>query len=356
CLCTNNTLLYDLALCVLENCNFTEQIVAAETLQNDLCAGAPQESRSAEILRDGIIIPAFTFPFIILRLISRIWVTKKVWWDDWASLRLTFFVGAYHGFGKHFWDVPVLSLVILGKARYYVASINYALIQNFAKFSILLLYLRIFLGDRFRLVLKITMGWMVCHTTSFVIAVVFQCVPLQAIWDHTITGRCLNMNTLTITGAAFSILEDIFIMLLPISELKGLNLTLHKRIALCFMFAIGSFACITSMVRLKSIMHYGYTLDAAWSSTDVLIWSGIEIYTAIICSCLLCIRPLLRQCFPSLFPSIRAPESRERSITNPNWAQKVGIAALKLSSNIKGSKGRSQILNFWMMKRWVGLL
>lgn len=206
------------------------------------------------------------------------------------------------------------------------------------------------------------------------------------------------MNTLTITGAAFSILEDIFIMLLPISELKGLNLTLHKRIALCFMFAIGSLylfrtspswmikltwysACITSMVRLKSIMHYGYTLDAACtilstpsrsfllpasksekltrvpgSSTDVLIWSGIEIYTAIICSCLLCIRPLLRQCFPSLFPSIRAPESRERSITNPNWAQKVGIAALKLSSNIKGSKGRSQILNFWMMKRWVGLL
>jgi hypothetical protein len=124
------------------------------------------------------------------------------------------------------------------------------------------------------------------------------------------------------------------------------------------------------MVRLKFIRHYGYILDATCtilstpsrsfllpasksqkltgvpgSSTDVLIWSGIEIYTAIICSCLLCIRPLLRQCFPSLFPSTRAPESRERSITNPNWAQKVEIAALKLSSNIKGSKGRSQILD-----------
>jgi hypothetical protein len=61
-------------------------IVAAEILQNDLCSGVPQESRSAEIVRDMGIIAAFTFPFIILRLISRVWVTKRVWWDDWAVI------------------------------------------------------------------------------------------------------------------------------------------------------------------------------------------------------------------------------------------------------------------------------
>jgi len=38
-------------------------------------------------------------------------------------------------------------------------------------------------------------------------------------------------------------------------------------------------------------------------STDVVLWSDIEICTAIICSCLMCIRPLLAKCFPALFAS-----------------------------------------------------
>jgi hypothetical protein len=59
----------------------------------------------------------------------------------------------------------------------------------------------------------------------------------------------------------------------------------------------------------------------------------------------MCIRPLLKQFLPSLFPSTHAPETREKSITNPNWEQNVEMAALKLSSNIKGSRGRSIILD-----------
>ncbi len=38
-------------------------------------------------------------------------------------------------------------------------------------------------------------------------------------------------------------------------------------------------------------------------NVDIVIWSDIETYTAIICSCLMCIRPLLKKCFPSLFPA-----------------------------------------------------
>jgi len=123
---------------------------------------------------------------------------------------------------------------------YYIASIFYCLIQGFAKFSVLFLYLRIFPDTRFRLVLKITISWMALKTVSFAFAIAFQCVPVQAIWDRDIPAKCINMNILTVSGAGISIVEDIFIMLLPISELKGLNLTLRKRIALCFIFAIGS--------------------------------------------------------------------------------------------------------------------
>ncbi|KAE9374985.1 hypothetical protein N431DRAFT_335608, partial [Stipitochalara longipes BDJ] len=359
CLCTNNTLMTELGVCVLDKCDYADQIVASDILRNELCAGVPQPSRSTEIIRDSIIIATFTFPIIILRLISRVWITRKVWWDDWAVIVAAVLMipnsgipiySAYHGFGVHFYNVPVPTLVTLGQL-YYTATIFYALIQNLAKFSILLLYVRIFPTPRFRLILKITMGWMVCHTMAFTFGVAFQCFPVQALWDLSIHGQCLNVNALTIAGAIFSIVEDFVIMLLPISELKGLNLSSRKRAVLCFMFAVGSFACVTSMIRLKVVWHYTNTLDGTWNNTDVMIWSEIETYTAIICSCLMCIRPLLMKCFPVLFPSSHpTPNSRERSrsITNPDLAQKAGRARARsrLSSKIRGStQGDTEMLD-----------
>jgi hypothetical protein len=109
-----------------------------------------------------------------------------------------------------------------------------------AKFSILLLYLRIFPDKKFRLVTKIAIGWMVCQTIAFVIVVSFQCTPVDAVWDISVHGKCINSQAFVYTAAGFSILEDIVIMLLPIWELKDLRLDLRKRIALGFMFALGS--------------------------------------------------------------------------------------------------------------------
>jgi hypothetical protein len=80
----------------------------------------------------------------------------------------------------------------------------------------------------------------VCHTIAFTIGVAMQCLPLDSLWDLTIHAKCNDIRVFTIWGAALSIFYDVVIMLLPIIELKGLNLTLRKRIALCFMFALGS--------------------------------------------------------------------------------------------------------------------
>lgn len=165
---------------------------------------------------------------------------------------------------------------------YYVAQIFYALIQNIAKFSILFLYLRIFPTPQFRLAVKLSMVVIVCHTIAFTIGVGMQCLPLDSLWDLTIHAKCIDIHVFAISGAVLSIFYDIVIMLLPISELKGLNLTLKKRIALCFMFALGSLyasyhspppipesninvfsACVTSMVRLKYLKDFYPTIDAS---------------------------------------------------------------------------------------------
>lgn len=114
------------------------------------------------------------------------------------------------------------------------------MIQNLAKFSILLLYLRIFPNPKFRRIVQVCMAWQFCHTLAFLFGDMFQCVPVDAVWMPQRAGKCLDFNAFSFAGAGLSIFEDIVITLLPISELKGLNLTLRKRIALCLMFALGS--------------------------------------------------------------------------------------------------------------------
>jgi hypothetical protein len=65
----------------------TSKLMLAESLtalQNDVCKGVPQPSRSKEIIRDIIIMAAATFPVVILRFVSRRMVSNKIGLDDWA--------------------------------------------------------------------------------------------------------------------------------------------------------------------------------------------------------------------------------------------------------------------------------
>jgi hypothetical protein len=59
---------------------------AIEILQNEICSGVLYPSRKVEIIRAEIILAGFTFPIIILRLISRVWVAHRLWWDDWMVI------------------------------------------------------------------------------------------------------------------------------------------------------------------------------------------------------------------------------------------------------------------------------
>lgn len=58
-------------------------------MQNGICNGIPQTSRSAEIIRDVIIIASITFPIIGLRFFSRSLVSNRLWLDDWAIVVAT---------------------------------------------------------------------------------------------------------------------------------------------------------------------------------------------------------------------------------------------------------------------------
>lgn len=76
--------------------------------------------------------------------------------------------------------------------------------------------------------------------------ITLQCIPISSTWDLGVKGKCINPTVVVFAGAGFSIFEDIVIMLLPVRELKGLNLALKRRLAVIFMLAFGSLYVTTS--------------------------------------------------------------------------------------------------------------
>ncbi|KAI8293070.1 hypothetical protein K4K56_005308 [Colletotrichum sp. SAR 10_98] len=174
-----------------------------------------------------------------------------------------------------------------------------------AKASICCFYSRVFTNNkRFR---QYTIGFMIfllTHGLMFLFLVMFQCLPIESIWDRRIEGRCLNYAALGYGGAAVSIFEDLILFIMPIPELMKLQLCRKKKLALVFMFGVASFACIASMIRLKYMVSYANTYDATWDNVDIVLWSSIELNAAIICGSLPALRPLFKK-IPGILSTVK---------------------------------------------------
>lgn len=314
CACTSTPLQSALSVCVQKACAFEDQAVTSVVL-GQMCAEFPKESRQTEVKATAIACLALTVFIVALRCISRFSVSSRLWWDDWTTLLATAFlvgicsvkiVGSDLGFGLHYWNVdPTRAPEIF--QLFYSAQMIYILIQVTAKVSILTLFWRIFTARWFRISVWCCVTFLVSHGLLFLLLVTFQCIPVYAIWDRSVSAKCLNITAIGWAGAIFSILEDLVILALPVPEVLKLQLTFRKKVAVCLMFGIGSFACVTSMVRLRYMVTFANSMDATWDNVDIVIWSIIEVTCAIICGSLPTLRPLLQK-VPGLLSSARQSE------------------------------------------------
>ncbi|KAF6823977.1 integral membrane protein [Colletotrichum plurivorum] len=303
CLCPNIDIQADLSMCVQQSCFFTDQTRAA-ALQTNLCVAYPKPSRAKEARNIAIALSALTFPVVLLRCVSRWLATKRLWWDDWMVVIATIFLagmaavqiaGTTMGFGLHYWNVdPAASTRLI--QLFYAGQLLYILVQVCAKISILLLFSRVFAASKWlQQATKIFIAFLVLHGATFLLIVVFECTPISSTWDLTNPNRkCLDITAIGYSGAGFSIVEDFAILLLPIPELIRLQLTTKRKFGLGFMFSLGSFACITSMVRLKFLIKIATTFDVTWDNVDIIVWSLVEVFCAILCASLPALRPLLQ--------------------------------------------------------------
>ncbi|KAM0282352.1 hypothetical protein ACHAQH_003031 [Verticillium albo-atrum] len=339
CFCPNIALQSALSDCAQLSCHYEDQVMAVG-VESALCAAYPKPSRSNEVKTIAMVFTIVTFPIVGLRFLSRWTATSTFWWDDWtvlaaivclAGLAGIEIASAELGFGMHYWHVKPENATALLQL-FYAVQMLYILIQVFAKMSILLFFSRIFQVRWFLITVRAFIAFLIVHGLLFVLLVAFQCMPVSSVWDRSNNDRtCINMTAVGYAGAAFSIIEDLVIMALPVPELLKLQLTRKKKIALAIIFALGSFACVTSLIRLKYLVMFMGTLDTTWDNVDIVIWSVIESFCCILCASILALPPLVLKLSKFVRHQWSQMSTRVTSSTNNKSRQS--------TLSIPGSKG-----------------
>ncbi len=111
-----------------------------------------------------------------------------------------------------------------------------------AKLCILVFYLRIFPGIIIRRLIWGTIVFNIICLVVFDFVTIFQCRPINFYWegwDGLHEGACLSVNTLVWVNAAVSITTDLWMLGLPMSQLRNLQLHWKRKLGVALMFGVG---------------------------------------------------------------------------------------------------------------------
>ncbi|KAK3670654.1 hypothetical protein LTR78_009489 [Recurvomyces mirabilis] len=211
-------------------------------------------------------------------------------------LTVTVVISVGYGYGMHSNTLPHHQLTS-ALFWWYLAQAFYKAVTWPTKISILLMYKRVFgtsesraYGVRFQILIWSTITLVAACFTALETAGIFACRPIQRSWDHSLPGTCLDTQARFYAYTGLNFFTDIIILALPLPLIKNLNIPNRQKWSLISVFLLGSFVCVTTLVRVGKLK---IGADTTWSGTESVMWSCIEANTGIICACLPLLRPLL---------------------------------------------------------------
>ena len=260
-----------------------------------------------------------------------------------------------NGLGQDVWAVPFDKLTAFIR-WFYIMEILYFAQVALLKTSILFFYLRIFGHSSIKIPILGTLAFNALYGIVFIFIAIFQCQPISYYWtnwDGEHEGTCMNVNAIAWANAGISIGVDFWMLALPLSQIRSLNLHWKKKVGVAMMFLVGAFVTIVSILRLQSLVDFAKSHNATWEQYDVANWSTIEINVGIICACMPALRLVLVRAFPRMLGSTRQYPSR----SGGQYVNSAAVGSRKLgsesvvrtvnreqSSSTMGRKGATGIL------------
>ncbi|GAB7364856.1 hypothetical protein MBLNU230_g5649t1 [Neophaeotheca triangularis] len=318
--------------------------------------------RSEAVLAVTITFATLMTLFVFFRMVSRLGVVKKLYFDDYFMLLawllafgLSFAIcfGTAYGLGRHERYVPLNWQPALKKANY-VFSVLYNPALMATKTSILAFYLTLSKTNR-------TFRWATIGTLFIVNAggialtmlTIFQCRPVGAVFMSPIpeTANCTDIVTIYLSSAPLNIITDCMILFLPMPILTGMRLPKKQKIILVITFGFGIFVAVVDVVRIVYLQSASMTRlaeiqanasegtsssgtdsrnaelnDFTWYASLSFMWSGVEVNVGVMCACVPALKPLVSRFLPGILRDDGDFTEKESSVSDRNMTAEMARA------------------------------
>ncbi|KAL8908195.1 MAG: hypothetical protein Q9171_005548 [Xanthocarpia ochracea] len=208
--------------------------------------------------------------FMAMRLYTRHFINHWLAWDD--SQR--------QGFGRHLWDIRAIDLVGNGNLLQiiFVIQLFYIPTITVLKVSFLLFFERVFFPNK---TLKyLTRGGMiviVLFSIGIFLKSVWQCIPVQKVYQPTMPGTCGDGYVTPYVSGVFNVISDFYILFLPLPFIWQLKMNMKRKIRVMAVFSVGLFVlevdigiiCACSLALPAFIDRYGPKLSPLLLKTKI---------------------------------------------------------------------------------------
>ena len=122
-------------------------------------------------------------------------------------------------------------------------EIFYSFALMMIKVAILLLYRQIWgVVNAVRHAIHLALFLSVGYGSASILGIIFACNPIKKLWDYTLppdVGHCLNPEAFSLALACINITTDLFILMIPLPIIWGLQLRRGHKLQLMVVFTLG---------------------------------------------------------------------------------------------------------------------
>ncbi|KAL3601730.1 hypothetical protein FPOAC2_06002 [Fusarium poae] len=306
--------------CISEKCTIRESLEFADFV-SEVC-NVPQEDDRPKYRAIVIAWTGISLAAVILLVVSKIFIATPWGLDDSFSV-LTFCIivpctifflrATDDGFGslRTLYQSDDFSPLL---KNMFIWQILFIAGLACAKTSVLLFFLRIFPSQKFRRMVWTTLAFNTVATTILLVVQLTVGRIVELIWDHEDLAASMDKYKkpiiIILAHCVVDFCVDVWMLVLPMTQLYNLGLRTDKKIRVMCMFGIGIFLTVVSLVRLiiqAKVVPNPSETDGNLHST--VIWAVVELNVGFIVAVIAPIR--------QLFQLIAAAgKSREDSSTN----------------------------------------
>ncbi|KAK4164117.1 hypothetical protein QBC43DRAFT_289350 [Cladorrhinum sp. PSN259] len=271
----------------------------------------PDHNRGPEILAICGTMVAISTVVVMLRMWVRAKMIGQTGADDWVMVcaMTTMFVEMMIiipqvklGAGRHVQYIDPPENVTKGLHLNFVTQPLCLIGLCLTKVSVGLFLLRLTPSVKFRYFVIGMIVFTIMSASGNFLTVFFQCQPLALTWgDPTVVGgKCMpaaHLKFAAFFNSSVAVLTDVIFALLPIPMLWNVQMNWRVKSAVAAILSLGIFAAASAIIKITFLSNYGKHGDFLFDSSDLTIWTTVEICTAIIAASAPSLKPLFKTLF-----------------------------------------------------------